>query len=206
MTEPPYGTPEQPPGPEGYPVHPGAPGVRPPAYPQQLPQQWGQPYAAPYGYGPPMKKSNTTRNVLLVVGLVILLVCGGAAAGLVALVRTTSSSFDHDYRGSEKDPLTITAGDAFEIRGMSYSAGWGLSAGPDAIGRREVKNERAEKDSTRSSLTFTLLDGDRILDQFECYSGATISYGRTALLDCTSLDEPLPDYTSLEVYDNSYYE
>lgn len=207
MTQPPYGEPEQPHQYPGYQPPPPPTGPASPyqPFPQAYPQQ-------PYAYAPP-PRNHTTRNVLIAVAVAVVLFCGGGTAGLVALVSNASDDLDErfnsDYRGSENDPITVSEGDGFSIRGFTYAAGWSLASGAradSAVSGLTVTNERDDEESDRANVVFTLLDGDTILEQFSCYADADIGYGRTAALDCDGVYEKLPAYETLEVNATALFE
>ncbi len=197
--QPPYGEPQQPesqpPGQQPYaPYGPGA-------YPNPYAQMQQQP-------------NHTTRNILLIVGVVVLLFCGGLVTLVFVAVNNVSDSiedtFDDDYVGSENDPLTVTAGDAFEIRGFEYDQGWQLAPGADptqAITGLRGTNQRDDEDSERINLTFTLVKANEEVAEIDCYSNTSVSFERSATLSCTtSATTPLGDYDTLEVYDDAFYE
>lgn len=195
MTQPPYGEPEQP---QQY------PGYQPPPPPSGSPyQQFPQPYPQqPYAYAP-APRNNTTRNVLITVAVVIVVLCGGGIAGLVAIVDNATDDYDSDYRGSATDPLTVTEGEEFTIRGFTYDSGWSLATDPDAesaVVGLSVTNDRDDKDSDRGSVVFTFLQGDTIVEQIDCYGAGDITYGRNTTLDCDGLYEALPAHDSIEVH------
>jgi hypothetical protein len=183
-----------------------------------------QPYSNPYGPGqypnpyPQAPKSNGTRNVLLIVGLVVVLFCGGIVAlgawAVVSVKDGIEDSFDSDYRGSSKDPLTITEGQAFEIRDFEYAEGWSFvrTPDPDDINNEQitglsVTSDREDAESwDRPSITFTFRDGTRVLAQVDCRVDVSLSEGDTADMDCTGYDDLPTDYETLRVYDRSTYE
>lgn len=209
MTQPPYGEPEQPQQYPGYqpppPPPPSGPASPYQSFPQGYPQQ-------PYAYAP-APRSNTTRNVLIAVAVVVVLLCGGAIAGTAALVGNATSDFEDryndDYRGSENRPITVEPGAEFSIRGFTYAAGWALAGGAEAdsaITGLTATNDRDDEESDRATVVFTLLSGDTILQQINCYADADISYGRSTALDCDGLYEKLPTYETLEVHATALYE
>ena len=198
--QPPYGEPIQPP-------------EQPPSYPQA--PYVGSPYPgpaqAPYGVQPP--KSNGTRNVLLIVAAVVVLFCGGAVAlGVLAFNNvkdTVDSAFDDDYRGSEKDPIEVELGAAFEIRGLEYDAGWMLDTASeftDGITALRATNSRDDKSSEYISLSFTFLKGNEIQAQVNCSTGGQVGYRQSKQLDCSTADDVAADFDTIEVYDNATFQ
>ncbi|QCW52105.1 hypothetical protein FE634_19855 [Nocardioides dongxiaopingii] len=193
---------------------------QPPPYGAPEPQQ---PYPNPYGPGAypnpyPPRNNNGTRNVLLIVGLVVVLFCGGLVAltawGVVSVKNGIEDSFDTDYRGSSKDPLTIKEGQAFEIRDFEYAEGWSFvrPTGPDDLGSDQitglsVTSSREDAESwDRPSITFTFREGTRVLAQVDCRLDVTLSEGDTADMDCSGYDDLPQEFETLQVHDRSTYE
>lgn len=193
-----------------------------PPYGPQDPQQPQQPPFTPYSQGAypnpyaqypqPQGKNNTTRNVLLIVGAVVILFCGGLFALGVVFFNNIDETFESDYVGSENDPITVEEGEAFEIRGFEYEAGWSIS-GPaaggadfDAITGLRATNQRDDEDSERASLTFSLVRDNEVLGEIDCTTGASVRFERAVTLDCFGTDADPGPYDEIEVFDNSYYE
>jgi hypothetical protein len=133
--QPPYGQDPQQPYPQGGAPQGGAPqgGYPQQGYPPYAPGAYPNPYAQL-----PQQDNHTTRNVLLVVGAVVLLFCAGLVGFVIWAFSNIGDAFDPDYRGSENDPLTVTEGEAFEIRGFEYAAGWSVVPAAGATGDLEI--------------------------------------------------------------------
>ena len=214
--QPPYGSdPQQPPS---QPPYSQQPYTQQP-YSQQ--PQPGQPGYTPYSQGAypnpyaqiPQRPNHTTRNVLLIVGAVVLLVCGGIVALGIAAVNNIDDSFESDYVGSENDPITVTEGSAFEIRGFEYDEGWAIepaAAGDplaeDAIVGLRATNRRDDEDTETTNLTFSFLTDNEVLGEIRCRADASVRFERSVTLDCTSYGLEIDGYDTIEVYDTSFYE
>lgn len=198
--QPPYGSdpqqphqPPQPPQPGQQPWTPYGPG----AYPD------------PYGQFPQQPKSNTTRNVLLIVGGLVLLFCGGVVAFVIWAISNVDDTFDPDYRGSEDDPLTVTEGEAFEIRGFEYDQGWTIRSSPDgdlAIDGLRATNARDDEDAESVYLYFKFYRDNEQLSSISCSGGSSVAFERSVTLDCSTYGDDITGYDEIEVYDNSYSE
>ncbi|MFB9311500.1 hypothetical protein [Nocardioides plantarum] len=197
--QPPYGPPD--------PQQPGKP-WQPPGQQPYTPYSQGA-YPNPYAQFPPPPKNNTTRNVLLIVGAVVLLFCGGIVAFLAWAISNAEDAFDDDYRGSEDDPITVTEGEAFSIRGFDYEKGWSVStdeSGSIEIEGLRVTNDRDDEDAESLFIHIDFYQDDARLTSVSCSGGGSIAYGRTAVLDCTGFSDKLTDYDEIQVYDTSLYE
>ena len=197
MSEPPL----PPPGQEPQPPY----GQQPPGQPPYQP--YGQP--PPPGYyppPPPAKKSNTALIVLAVIGGLILLFCGGCLAVGTIFVNEVDdaieeSTADDDEPGHVDNPLEITPGEAFEVTGMEYAAGWAVRAddlGDLEVSRLRVTNNRAEDDEVIAEIK--LWRGREILAQAECTTDE-IAVGTQVTVDCFSADRFPANYDTVTIND-----
>ena len=197
--QPPYGPPDPP--------KPGQP-YQPPGQQPYTPYSQGS-FPNPYAQFPQPPKSNTTRNVLLIVGAVVLLFCGGIVAFLAWAISNADNAFDNDYRGSEDDPVTVTEGEAFSIRGFDYAKGWSVVTdenGSIEVEGLKVTNDRDDEDADSLFIHFDFYQDDVRLTSVSCSGGGNITYGRTAALDCSGYSAEVTGYDEIQVYDTSYSE
>lgn len=194
----PYGQPQQPYGqPQAY--------GQPPSYPQQssYPQQ-----PQPYGYAQvPQKQSHTLRNVLLILGLVFILFAGGCVAIIGLAANEVDNAIEDieandDAPGGVDNPLEITEGEAFEVYGFDYQAGW--TVGEDefsglTIENLKFENNRDEPDSAVVDITF--LTGNEVVAQLDC-SSDTAAVGQVVTLSCYSGDEVPAAYDKITISDS----
>jgi hypothetical protein len=197
--QPPYGPPDpqqpyQPPGQQPYtPYTPYSQG----AYPN------------PYAQFPPPPKSNTTRNVLIGVGVAVVLFCGGIVALIALAINNAEDAFDSDYRGSEDDPITITEGEAFSIRGFDYEKGWRIaedSTGSVKIEGLRTTNNRDDEDTESVYLHLDFYADDARIGSVLCNGGGNIAHGRSARLTCSGYGDDITGYDEIEVYDTAVFE
>ncbi|WP_134741296.1 hypothetical protein [Nocardioides sp. 503] len=194
----PYGQPQQSASPYG---QPGTPYGQP----QQPAAPYGQYPPRPYGFTQP-PKSNTTRNVLLVLGLLGLLLIGGclAVVGLAAneIDNAVDEATANDREpGGVDNPLVIEEGEAFEVYGFEYQAGWKVFA--DDLGEADVEglkyeNQRDEIDD--ASVRIKLFQGNELLATVSC-SSETAEVGQIVPLDCYSTDTMPTAYDKITIAD-----
>jgi hypothetical protein len=166
------------------------------------------PAATPTSAAPshaPEKKSHTFRNVMLVIlGLIIL-----SFVGCIALVGGAVNEADKAIKNSEakdeepggpENPLTIKEGEAFEVSGFDYKAGWKVvdDFGTVGINRLRVTNNRDTKDGAIVEIKF--LVGDEVVALADC-STEQIPVGQTTKVDCTSGDELPRKYDKITIND-----
>ena len=179
-------------------------------------QQWpiAQPGAQPgYGYGyptpPPSKGSGKTIAIIVgIIVLVVVLFCGGIIALIAWAISNVEDSFDDwdpDRTGGRNNPITVEAGEAFEIDGIEYDEGWTIEppkdeySGNDIVGLKGT-NDREDESGEYVSLTFTFVDADDVeVGEIRCSSDGNISYDRSENLDCTSSRPIEGDYDQIEV-------
>jgi hypothetical protein len=175
-------------------VRPVGSGQAQPGYPQPA---YGQPYGAqpaygqPYG-GQPVRTSHTARNILIVLGVLFLVLVSGCIAAVAVLGDKVNDELNDDTPGGPNNPLTITEGQAFEVAGFEYAAGWSIAA--DANGFVTVENLKLTNDRDESSRLLAelrLLDGNEVLASATCGDYQSIAEDLTVTVTCTSSD-PLP--------------
>lgn len=167
-------------------------------------------YPNPYAQFPP-PRNNTTRNVLLIVGGVVLLFCLGVIGFFVWALNGIEDAFEgDDFPGSDDDPITVTEGEAFEIRGFEYAAGWSVTSTGDELSVDDLRatNERADGDSESIALRLRLYEGNEQVAVVRCSTVLDLAPDRAATLNCTSLVSGTTPVTfdEIEVYDDSYTE
>lgn len=191
---------------QSLPTDPQQPILSPqPGYPPE------QGYYAPQpgGYPPqqPVKKSHTLRNVLIGVFLVFILFIGGCVALIGGAAKELDKAIDEvksqdAQPGGPDNPMAIKAGEAFEVSGFSYQAGWSVRT--DAIGDLDVKglkveNNRDSKDSALVEIKFW--KGTEVLALSDCTSD-TIDPGTTVSLTCFSGDKLPKKYDKITINDS----
>ena len=165
-----------------------------PAYGQPA---YGQPaYGQPQTHATqPAEKSHTARNILLVFGLLFLLFVGGCVAIVAVAGMRVNDAVNDDTLGGPNNPLTITEGQAFEVNGFEYAAGWSIVAQPLSqtftVQDLKVTNNRGQAD--RLLVEIKLLDGSEIVASATCSAGSfdKIPQDTTATVDCSTAD-PMP--------------
>jgi hypothetical protein len=186
----------------GYAAQPGyvQPGYAQPAYGQPA---YGQPQ--PYAVAP-VKQSHTARNILIVFGVLFLVFVGGCIAVVAVVGNKVNDAVNDDSVGGPNNPLTITEGKAFSVRGFDYADGWSITQEPVSqtwsIENLKVTNHRGKAD--RLDVKIELLDGGEIMATAFCIAGdgfGKIPKDTTTSVDCTSSD-PLPDtYDKITISD-----
>lgn len=169
---------------------------------QSGPAAQPQPYAQSQ---PPQKKSGVLKWVLIGVFIVAVLCCGGFAAcsaGVIGAADEVSKSIESgdSESGGPDNAVEITEGEAFEIRGFDYAAGWKSEDefGTVNITGLKVTNNRDKADSAIVEIKF--MKGSEILASVDCTSDE-LQKGQTATLSCFSGD-PLPaDYDKITIND-----
>lgn len=167
-------------------------------------------YPNPYAQFPP-PRNNTTRNVLLIVGGVVLLFCLGVVAFFVWAFNGIEDAFEgDDFPGSDDDPITVTEGEAFEIRGFEYAAGWSITSTTSTVrvDGLQATNKRADDEAESIQLRLRLYDANEQVAVVRCSSVFDLAPDRAATLDCDSLYSGTTPVTfdEIEVYDDSYTE
>ena len=176
-----------------------------PAAAQPAPAQPAAAYATTATL-PPKQNNNTLRNVLIVAGVVLLLMLAGCVALVVAGGNAVDNAIDEfeesqNVPGGPENPLEIEEGQAFEVDGFDYAAGWSVSKDP--LGNLTVKglkvtNNREDQDGALVEIRF--LEGTELVALADCTT-PQISPGQTVTLDCFSAD-PLPkSYDTITIND-----
>lgn len=151
----------------------------------------------------PPKKSHTVRNVLLGLTLLFVLVIGGCLALVGGVANEVDKAIKEDANkaGGTDNALTVKEGEAFEVDGFKYAAGW--SVNKDALGDVEVKglkvtNDRDDKDSAFVEIKFW--KGTEVLALADC-STQPIDTGTTVTLNCFSGDNMPKAYDKVTIND-----
>lgn len=176
---------------------------QPPASPQ--PPYVQQPPQGYYSPQPPQKKKHTLRNVLLIVIAVCVLLMAGCAAlvGMAAneVGKSIDKSIEADKQpGGPDNPLTIQEGEAFEVAGFKYAAGWSIKP---TFGLWEVKGLKVtnERDKTDSALVeIKLWKGSEVLSLADCTT-EPIAPNTTVTLSCFSADKLPKNYGKITIND-----
>ena len=186
--------------------------------PQQHPAGW---YPNPEGpgnrywdggqwtdnYAPAPEKPKKQRTVLKVVlGILIasFLLIGGCVALIGGAANEADKSIKRDEQkaGGTKNPMTITPGQAFEVDGFKYAAGWSVgkdSLGDVAIKGLKVTNTRSDRDSALVEIKF--VKGTEVLALADCTT-EPINEGTTVTLSCTSADKVPDGYDKITINDS----
>ena len=137
--------------------------------------------------------------------MIFLLLVGGCVAGVAMLSNKVDDVVNDDTEGGPNNPLTITEGEAFEVRGFEYADGWSIVGEPVSqtwhLENLKVTNHRGKAD--RLFTEIKLLNGSEIVAISTCAAGNLdkIPEDTTVTVDCTSSD-PLPDaYDKITIQD-----
>lgn len=152
----------------------------------------------------PVKKSHTARNVILgIIGVTVLFV-GGCIALIGGAANEVSKSIEDDANkaGGTDNPLTIVEGQAFEVDGFNYAAGW--SVRKDVLGDIEIRglkvtNNRDDRDSAIVEIKFHR--GTEVLASADCTT-EPIQKGSTVTLGCFSADKLPKSYEKITINDS----
>jgi len=189
------------------PVQPGyaQPGYAQPGYAQPA---YGQPtYGQPQPYlTEPVKKSHTARNILIVFAVLFVVFVGGCIAVVAVVGNKVNDAVNDDSLGGPNNPLTITEGQAFEVNGFDYGAGWKITSEPVSgtwqIDGLKMTNHRGKAD--RLDVKIDLLNASEVVATAFCTAGDGVNKipkDTTVTVDCTSSD-PLPDaYDKITISD-----
>lgn len=179
--------------------------VQQPAYGQP---PYGQPaYGTPQPYAvQPVKESHTARNILIVFAVLFVLFVGGCIAVVAVVANKANDVINDDSPGGPNNPLTITEGKGFDVRGFQYADGWSISTEPVSrtwtIEGLKVTNERGKAD--RLDVKINLLQANEVMATAFCVAGdgfQKIPEHTTVTLDCTASD-PLPEaYDKVTIQD-----
>jgi hypothetical protein len=138
----------------------------------------------------PATRPRRRRWALVAVGVVVLLAA-------VALLGSRRGGGDGgEVAGGPDFPLALVAGEAFEVAGFDYAAGWTLGADPDS-GAVQLTGLRLTNDrdgAERLAATVRLVDGNIVVASLFCKAGDGYDYvpvGVTVNVLCESSD-PMP--------------
>jgi hypothetical protein len=156
--------------------------------------------AQPYSEAP--KKSHTVRNVLLGITLLAVLLIGGCLALIGGAANEIDKAIKEDANkeGGTDNALTIKEGEAFEVDGFNYAAGWsvGNEFGSPDIKALKVTNNRNDRDSAIVEIKF--MRGTEVLAAADCTT-SPIPVGQTVTLNCFSGDKLPKTYDEITIND-----
>jgi hypothetical protein len=170
---------------------------------------YGQPtYGQPQPYlTQPVKQSHTARNILIVFGIIFLVVVGGCIAGVAVLSHKANDVLNDDSEGGPNNPITITEGKAFDVRGFEYAEGWSIVGEPVSqtwhVDNLKVTNNRGKAD--RLLVDIKLLNGSEIVASSTCTVGDTfnkIPEDITVTVTCSSPDPMPAAYDKITIQDS----
>lgn len=151
----------------------------------------------------PPKKKHTVRNVILAIFALSILGVGGCMAMVAGAANEVSKSIEADANkaGGTDNPMTIKQGQAFEVDGFKYAAGWKL--GNDGLGDLDVKglkvtNNRSDKDS--ALVEIKVWKGTEVVALADC-STDPIDVGTTVKVSCTSTDKLPNNFDKITIND-----
>ncbi len=140
----------------------------------------------PPAYQPaaPPKKSHWVRNLFIVLAVLLVLMIGGCVAFLAGVADEVDESVQRGKTesGGTENPLTITPGKAFEVRGLNYLADWKLSN--NEFGDMQVENLRVTNNRDKR---------DSVIVEIKVWKGTEV----VALADCTT--EPIQPKTTTKL-------
>jgi hypothetical protein len=173
-------------------------------------QPYQQPtYGQPQTYLPtqPVQQSHTARNILIVFGVLFLVFVGGCIAVVAVVGNEVNDTLNDDSPGGPNNPITITEGKAFVVRGFEYADGWSIVGEPVSqtwhVDNLKVTNDRGKPD--RLLVDIKLLNGSEIVASTTCSVGdgfSKIPEDTTVTVTCVSTD-PLPEaYDKITIQDS----
>ena len=182
----------------------GQPAYGQPAYGQPA---HGQPvYGQPQYVAQPVEKSHTARNILIVFGVLFLLFVGGCVALVAYGGKKLNDAVNDDSVGGPNNPLTITEGQAFDVRGFEYADGWDIVDAPVSglfqIENLKVTNKRGKAD--RLAVHIKLLSGSEVVAETYCVAGGgveKIAEDTTVTVECSSGDTLPTAYDRITIND-----
>jgi hypothetical protein len=151
----------------------------------------------------PTKKTHTVRNVFLGIMLAGILLVGGCFALVGAGLNAADKSITEDANkaGGTDNPLTIHAGQSFEVDGFHYDNGWSVhkdGLGDLTVSGLKVTNNRASKDSALVEIKFW--KGKEVIGLADCTT-EPIAVGTTVTLSCLSTDRAPKGYDRISIND-----
>lgn len=155
----------------------------------------------------PEKQKHTTRNVILAILAIFILLVGGCTIALVAAGgKAVNDAVDeieesNNIPGGPENPLEIQVGEAFEVDGFNYAAGWSIKK--DVIGDLSIKgleltNNRDEADQALVEIRF--MDGTKLAALADCTT-PEIEPGQSVTVDCFSADKFPTSYDTVTIND-----
>ncbi|GAA3678288.1 hypothetical protein GCM10022237_42090 [Nocardioides ginsengisoli] len=148
--------------------------------------------------------TSTGRTIGLIVGIVLLVIvlfCSGIVALFVWFltnVKHAVSDFDPHREGGRDNPITVAVGQAFDIDGIDYAAGW--TYGDGTIAGLKGSNRRDDGRSRSVFLTFTFVTADRVeVGEVTCSSSGSIAHGNSEELDCQGSGKVSATYDHVDV-------
>ncbi|NLE81914.1 MAG: hypothetical protein GX610_20490 [Rhodococcus sp.] len=153
---------------------------------------------------PKPKKKHTVRNVILGIIIVLILIVGGCVAFIGGVANEVSDDIKSEAEkpGGTNNPLTIVAGQAFEVDGFNYADGWSLGAGPLGdieVSNLKVTNNRDDRDS--ALVEIKLWSGTEVLGKADCTT-EPINVDTTVTLNCFSGDDLPANYDKVTINDS----
>lgn len=155
---------------------------------------------------PPQKKSSVWKWVLIIGAVVLILCCGGftaCTAGVFEAADEVSKSIEAEESesGGVNNAVTITEGEAFEVRGFDYAAGWKVTEeyGMVDISGLKVTNNRDKRDGALVDIKFK--QGSEVLASVDCTTDP-MPVGETVTLNCLSADSLPDDYDEITINDS----
>ena len=168
-------------------------------------QQPGPPgYHPQPGYGYPPPKKHTLRNVLIAGAVILVLLPAGCLAVVGVAANEVSESIEQGdtEAGAPGNPVEIAPGEAFEVRGFNYLAGWQLSK--DQLDLMEVTGLRVtnNRDSRDSALVeIKVWQGSEVVALANCTT-EPIAPSTTTRLSCLSTDKLPNSYDKITINDS----
>ena len=192
-----------------------------PAYPEPFTPDESEPESSEPGPPPPggprviaptppytpVKKSNALRNIVLSCAVLAILMVSGCAIFITVAVKQVGDEINkqvktaNDAAGTQGEQVTVAPGDAFDLDGLSYRAGWRLAQNQNGmlqIDRLRVENTRSEE--TTVVVRLEVLDAGQVVATVHCTSGQVPS-GKVGRLDCLGADQAPQQYDDVRVTD-----
>lgn len=141
----------------------------------------------------PRTDNHVVRNILLVLGVLTILSVGGCFALVGAAVHgidraVEQSAAEDELPGGRDNPITVEVGEAFEIGGMQFQAGWrtrdDTSNHSTALTELRVRNDRDDRDADHILVEVNWWRAEEVVARAKC-STDDIAFGRVATATCT---------------------
>lgn len=152
---------------------------------------------------PKPKKKHTALWVILGIIVAIVVLVGGCLAIVAGGVNEAVNTIEEDANkpGGTSNPLPVVEGEAFEVDGFDYAAGWEI--GSDVMGYAEITNLRVTNNRDRRDSAFVAIkfwSGTEVLANVDC-STEPINIGTTVTLGCFSADALPAGYDKVTIND-----